>query len=172
MPRRSVDFENPRDNYWCRLWERPSKKSHRQCVTLRRLSSNLSLPEESVVPAHSFSSQDPVAMATNSANQSLEDQFLRWRQIWRQSRRNGLNRWLNYRAMLTVCSKKMIACGLIWKENILKRNEGAATLHPRANKIKARSLSSQTPFQPIRQRHASSSMEGIQQREVTVETCP
>ena len=58
--------------------------------------------------------------------------------------RNKLNRWLNCRAVLTICSKKMIACGLDWKENILKMHKGIATLHPWANKIKARSLSGQT----------------------------
>ena len=79
MPRRFVDFENPRDNNWSHLWERPSKKSHRQRVRLRRLSSDPSLPEESIVPTHSSSSQDPVAMASNPANQSLENQFLHWR---------------------------------------------------------------------------------------------
>ena len=75
-----MNSENPRDNNWHRLWERPSKESHRQRARLHRLSSDLSLPEESIVLAHSFSLMDTVAMATNPANQSLEDQFLRWRQ--------------------------------------------------------------------------------------------
>ena len=79
MPRRSGDSENLRDHNWRRLWERPSKKSHRQRARFRQLSSDPSHPEVSVVPAHSSSSSDPVAMASNSANQSLEDQFLRWR---------------------------------------------------------------------------------------------
>ena len=79
MPRRSVDSENPRDNNWRRLWERPSKKSHRQRARLRRLSSDPSLPIESVVLAHLSSSQEPIVMANNPTNQSLEDQFLRWR---------------------------------------------------------------------------------------------
>ena len=75
-----MDSKNLRDNNWCRLWERPSKKSHRQRARIRQISSDLSLPEESVVLAHSSSSLDPVAMASNPANQSLEDQFLRWHQ--------------------------------------------------------------------------------------------
>ena len=77
MTQRFEDFENPRDNNWSRLWERPSNKSHRQRARLRRLSSDPSHPEESVVPAHSFSLSDPTAMASNPENQSLEDQFLR-----------------------------------------------------------------------------------------------
>ena len=81
MPRQYVDFENPRDNRnWRRLWERPSKKSHRQRVRFRRLSSDPSLPTESVVPTHSSSSQDLVVMARNPTNRSLKDQFLRWHQ--------------------------------------------------------------------------------------------
>ena len=35
--------------------------------------------EDSVVPAHSSGSSNPITMASNRANQSLEDQFLRWR---------------------------------------------------------------------------------------------
>ena len=80
MPRRPGDSENSRDNNWRRLWERPRKKSHRQRARLRRLSSDPLHPEDSVVPAHSSSSSDPIAMASNLANESLKDQFLRWRQ--------------------------------------------------------------------------------------------
>ena len=54
------------------------------------------------------------------------------------------DRWLNCRAMLTICNKKTIACSLVWKEIGLKMHEGAATLHPQLYKIKARSLSGQT----------------------------
>ena len=77
MPRRSGDSENTGDNNWRRLWERQSRKSHRQLTRLRRLSSNPLHPEESVVPAHSSGSSNPIPMASNPANQSLEDQFLR-----------------------------------------------------------------------------------------------
>ena len=80
MPRRSGDSENPRDNNWRRLWERPSKKSHRERARLRRLSRDPPHPEDSVVPTHSSGSSDPIAMASNPSNLSLEDQFLRWRQ--------------------------------------------------------------------------------------------
>ena len=143
MPRRSVDSENLRDNNWHRLWERSSKKSHRQRARLRRLSSHPSLIEESVVLAHSSSSQDPVAMTSNPANQSLEDHFLCWLQdMETKQEEQTRDRWLNCRAMLTICIKKITTYGLVWKENGLKMHEGAATLHPRLNKIKARSLSS------------------------------
>ena len=80
MPRRSSDSENPRHNNWCRLWERLRKNSHRQCARLRWLSSDPPHPEDSVVPAHSSGSSDPIAMASNPANQSLKDEFLRWPQ--------------------------------------------------------------------------------------------
>ena len=80
MPRQFGDSENPRVNNWCRLWERLSKKSHRHCAKLRRLSSDPSHPENSVVPAHSSGLLNPIAMASNLENQSLEDQFLRWLQ--------------------------------------------------------------------------------------------
>ena len=62
------------------MWERPSEKSHQQRSRLCRLSSDPSLPTESVGPAHSSSSQDPVDMASKLANQSLEDRFLCLRQ--------------------------------------------------------------------------------------------
>ena len=75
-----MDSENSRDNNWRRLWEIPSKKSHRQRVRLRRLSSDPSLSAELVVLAHSSNSTDPIVMASNPVNQPLEDQFLRWRQ--------------------------------------------------------------------------------------------
>ena len=54
------------------------------------------------------------------------------------------DRWLNCRAVLTICSKKTTACGLVWKANGSKMHEEIATLHPQLNKIKARSLSGQT----------------------------
>ena len=62
------------------MWERPSKKYHRERVRLRRLSNDPPHLEDSVVPAHSSNLSDPIAMASNPANQSLEDQFLRWHQ--------------------------------------------------------------------------------------------
>ena len=80
MSRQSGDSENPRDHNWQCLWERPSKKSHQQRARLRRLSSDPSHSEDSIVPAHPFGSLDPITMAKNPANQPLEDQFLRWRQ--------------------------------------------------------------------------------------------
>ena len=82
MPRRSGDFENPRDNNWRHLWEQPSKKSYRRRARawLRQLSSDPPHLEDSVVPAHSSDLSDPIAMVSNQENQSLEDQFLRWRQ--------------------------------------------------------------------------------------------
>ena len=80
MPRRSEDSENPRDNNWRRLWERSSKKSQQEHARLRLLSSNPPHLEDLVVPAHSSGSSGSIAMASNPANQSLEDQFLRWHQ--------------------------------------------------------------------------------------------
>ena len=69
-----------RNNNWRRLWERPSTKSHREHARLRRLSSDPPCLEDSVVPTHSSGLSDPIAMVSNPVNQSLEDQFLRWRQ--------------------------------------------------------------------------------------------
>ena len=48
-------------------------------MRLCHLSSVPSHPEDSVVSTHSSGSSDPIAMASNPANQSLEDQFLPWR---------------------------------------------------------------------------------------------
>ena len=73
MPRQPGDSNNSRDNNLRRLWERLTKKSHWQRTRLRRLSSNPSHPEDSADPAHSSGSSDPIAVANNLANQSLED---------------------------------------------------------------------------------------------------
>ena len=81
MPRRSSDSENSGDYNWSHLWERPSKKAHRHFAKawLHPLSSDLPSPEALVVPDQPTGSSNFVIMASNLANQSLEDQFLRWR---------------------------------------------------------------------------------------------
>ena len=73
MPRLSGDSENPRDNNLGHLWERPSKKSHRERARLHRLSIDPPHLEDSVVPTHSSGSLDPIAVASNQVSQSLED---------------------------------------------------------------------------------------------------
>ena len=54
------------------------KKSHRERAMLCRLPSDPPHPEDSIVPAHSSSSLDPISMASNPANKSLENHFLGW----------------------------------------------------------------------------------------------
>ena len=82
MPRRSEGSKNLRDKNWSRLWKRPSKKSYHRRVRgwLHWLSSDPPHSKDFVVPAHSSNSSDPIAMSSDPANQSLEDQFFRWRQ--------------------------------------------------------------------------------------------
>ena len=72
MPRRS---DEPGTDNWRRLWE-SNKKSHRRHARawLQRLSNSPSPP----VPASN--SSDTSAMTSNPVIQSLEDQFLYWRQ--------------------------------------------------------------------------------------------
>ena len=141
MPRRFRDSENPKDNNWRRLWERPSKKSHRERARLHRLSNNPSHPEDSIVPAHSSSLSDPIAMASNLANQSLEDQFLRQHQDMEAKQKEQARQMAEFRVVMTICSKRTIACRLVWKRIGAKRHEGIDILHPRSNKIKVRSPS-------------------------------
>ena len=50
---------------------------------------------------------------------------------------------MNCRTMLTICSKRTIACGLVWKRIGVKMHEGAAILHLQSNRIEARSPSCQ-----------------------------
>ena len=47
---------------------------------LHPFSSDLPIPEALVVPNHSIELSNFVIMTSNPVNQSLEDQFLRWRQ--------------------------------------------------------------------------------------------
>ena len=140
MPRRSGDSENSRDHNWHRLWERPSKRSHRQRTRLRRLSSDPSHPEESLI--HQVRRIQSLWQVIQQTSPLKTSSFASVR-IWRQSRKNRQDRWLNCRAVLTIYSKKTITYGLVWKKIGLKMHEGAATLHshPRLNKIKERSLS-------------------------------
>ena len=74
--------ENSGDYNWRRLWEQPSKKAHRRFARawLHLLSSDLPSLEALVVPDHPTGPSSFVTMTSNLVNQSLEDQFLRWRQ--------------------------------------------------------------------------------------------
>ena len=82
MLRQSSDLENSGDYNWYRLWERPTKKAHRRVARawLLQLSSDLPSPKALVVPDQPIGPSDFVIMISNPTNQSLEDQFLRWRQ--------------------------------------------------------------------------------------------
>ena len=77
-------------------------------------------------------------------NQALKTSSFAGVRIWRRSRKNRPDRWLNCRVVLTIYNKRTITCGLVWKRIGVKTHEGAATLHHRLRKIKARSLSGQT----------------------------
>ena len=52
-----------------------------------------------------------------------------------------LDIWLNCRVVLTICNKRTIVYELVWKKIGTKTHEGTAILHPRSNRIKARSPS-------------------------------
>ena len=82
MLRRSSDSKNSRAYNWHRLWERPSKKTHRRFMRawLHPLSSDRLSPEALVVPDQPIRPLDSSVMTSNPANSSLEDQFLHWRQ--------------------------------------------------------------------------------------------
>ena len=53
------------------------------------------------------------------------------------------DRWLNCGIVLTICSKRTIACRLVWKRIGVKLHERAAILHPWSNRIEIRSPSCQ-----------------------------
>ena len=88
------------------------KRSLRRKIRTTWLSRDPPHPEDSVVFVHSSGSLDPIAMASNPV--------VPWR---------------------TIYSKRTIACGFVWKMIGVEIHEGAAILHPRSNKIKARSPS-------------------------------
>ena len=82
MLRRSSESENSGDYNWRRLWEGPSKKAHQRFARawLHPFSNGFPSPKALVVPDHSTGLSGFVTMTKNPVNQSLEDQFLRWRQ--------------------------------------------------------------------------------------------
>ena len=82
MLRWSSDSESSGDHNWRRLWETPSKKSHRRYARawVHPIPSGLSFHEALVIPDHSTAPSEFVAMSRNLVNQPIEDQFLRWRQ--------------------------------------------------------------------------------------------
>ena len=78
MPRKPNESDT---DIWRRLWE-SNQKSHRQLarVWLQQLSDSPWPPEGPTVPFPAPDSSDIDAMASNPVIQSLEDQFLHWRQ--------------------------------------------------------------------------------------------
>ena len=64
------------------LQEQPSKKAHHQFsrAWLHPLSSDHLSPKTLVVPDQPTGTSDFIIMTNNPTNQSLEDQFRRWRQ--------------------------------------------------------------------------------------------
>ena len=76
---RGSDDQGP--NNWRRLWE-SNKKSCLQAAKawLQQLSSNPSSLGTLSIPPSTSDSPEAVTMSNNSMNQSLEDQFLHWRQ--------------------------------------------------------------------------------------------
>ena len=82
MLRRSSDSKNSKDHNWCLLWEPPSKKAHQRFARawLHPLSSDLPSLEALLVPNQQTGPSDFVIMTSNLTNQSIEDQFLYWRQ--------------------------------------------------------------------------------------------
>ena len=99
--------------------------------------------EDSVVPAHSSGSLGLIAMANNPANQSLRTSFFVGVRIWKKSKKSRPDRWLNCETVLTICSKRVIACELVWKRIRVKTHERATILHLRSYRIEARSPSYQ-----------------------------
>ena len=81
MPRRSSDFENSGDHNWRRLWETPSKKSQRRYARawVHPLLGDLPISKASAIPKHPAVPSEFIAMTTNTANLTLEDQLLPWR---------------------------------------------------------------------------------------------
>ena len=130
-----MDSENPRDNNWRCLWERPSKKLHLQHASLCRLSSDPSLMAESIVPAHPVHEIQSLWPAIQQISIWKTSSFASVR-IWRQSRRNRLDIWMNYKSMLTICSRKMTALGLFGRRIKNARGSNHPTPPVKQNKGK------------------------------------
>ena len=82
MLRRSSGSKSSGDHNWRRLWETPSKKSHRRYAIawVHPIPSDLPFSEALVVPVHFTEPSEFITMPSNPANRPIEDQFLRWRQ--------------------------------------------------------------------------------------------
>ena len=82
MLRRSTDSENSGDYNWRRLWETPSKKSHRRYAraSVHPLPGDLQISEALAILKHPTGPLKLTAMSSNPVNPPIEDLFLRWRQ--------------------------------------------------------------------------------------------
>ena len=82
MPRRFIDFQNPGDYNWRRLWETPSKKSQRRYARawVHPLPSDPPTCKALAIPKHPTRPSEFSTMTSNLANLAPEDQFLLWRQ--------------------------------------------------------------------------------------------
>ena len=80
MLRRSTDSENSGDYNWRRLWETPSKKSHRRYARawVHRLPGDLPISEAFVILEHPTGPSELIAMSSNPINPPIDDQFLCW----------------------------------------------------------------------------------------------
>ena len=74
---------------------------------------------------------------------ALRTSFFAGFRIWKRSKKSRPKRWLNYRTVLIIYSKRTITCRLVWKRIGVKMHQGAAILHLRLNRIEARSPSCQ-----------------------------
>ena len=70
MLQRFNDSESSKDHNWRRLWETPSKKSHRRYARawVHPIPSDLPFPEALVIPYHSTEPSEFIAMSRNPVN--------------------------------------------------------------------------------------------------------
>ena len=144
MLRRFSGLESSGDHNWHRLWETPSKKSHRRYAKawVHPIPSDLPFAKALVIPDHSIEPSKFIAMSSNPVNQHIEDQFLPGAKRWKRSKRSRPDRWPNYTNTRTTYSRRMNACELVWRLIGVKTREGLSILHPQLLQIRVKSPSS------------------------------
>ena len=132
MLQRFSDSESSGDHNWRRMWDTPSKKSHRQYARswVHLIPSDLPFPEALVIPGHSTGPSKFIAMSSNPANSLSRINFSVGAKRWRRSKRNMPDRWSNYVNTRTACSRRMNSCEPIWRLTGVTTRKGSFILRP------------------------------------------
>ena len=134
------------------MWEILSKKAHWRFTRtwLHPLSSDRLSLEALVVPDQPTRSLDPNIMTSNPANQSLEDQFLRWRQDMEAKQEEQARKMAELQSRPDHLQQENNRLRTHLEGERAENVRGSSCPAPRSSKTKARSLSVQKTTMPQR----------------------